>query len=217
MTDSGLPVPCETTDARAAQVTSGSEKPLCVPASACAQPRSSKAGGLRSSSICTGSDTDQGQRKSLNVSFDGGSQVVEITSKAEESRSQSRSLLGDGASGVCGVNTAEARLSQAEAGILELVSTQRKSSMLVEVLLHQVAERDRAESNFAIGDADELLGSKKQAAGPRKSLHEWYKELTVNLAMGRSDSDEEPDTKGNMRQPEVSFWLVQRQGQLIIK
>ena len=71
--------------------------------------------------------------------------------------------------------------------------------MLVEALLHQVAERDRVESNFATGDADELPGSKKQAAGPRKSWHEWYKELTVNLAMGERDSDEWPDTKGNMR------------------
>ena len=72
--------------------------------------------------------------------------------------------------------------------------------MLVEVLLHQVAERDRAEGNSAIGNADEL------PAGPRKSLHEWYKELTVNLAMG-GDSDEEPDTKGNMRGSQKSlFW-----------
>ena len=71
--------------------------------------------------------------------------------------------------------------------------------MLVEALLLQVAERDRVESNFATGDADELPGSKRQAAGPRKSWHEWYKELTVNLAMGGRDSDEGPDTKGNMR------------------
>ena len=78
--------------------------------------------------------------------------------------------------------------------------------MLVEVWLHQVAERDRAEGNSAIGNADELPGSKKPAAGPRKSLHEWYKELTVNLAMGGSDIDEEPDTKGNMRGSQKSLF-----------
>ena len=56
----------------------------------------------------------------------------------------------------------------------------------------QVAERDRGVSNFATGDADELPGSKEQAAGPRKSWHEWCKELMVNLARGESDSDEGP-------------------------
>ena len=60
VTDSGLPVPWEISGARAAEVAPGSEKPWCVPASACAQPSSFKGGGLRSSSICTGSDTDQG-------------------------------------------------------------------------------------------------------------------------------------------------------------
>ena len=78
---------------------------------------------------------------------------------------------------------------------MELVPTQGKSLMLVEALAHQVAERDRGVSNFATGDADELPGSKEQASGPRKSWHEWYKELMVNLARGESDSDEGPTPK----------------------
>ena len=40
--------------------------------------------------------------------------------------------------------------------------------MLVEVLLHQVAERDRAESNFTVSDANDLPDLKTQAAGPKK-------------------------------------------------
>ena len=42
VTDSGLPVPWEISGARAAEVASGSDKPWCVPASACAQPSSFK-------------------------------------------------------------------------------------------------------------------------------------------------------------------------------
>ena len=42
--------------------------------------------------------------------------------------------------------------------------------MLVEVLLHQVAERDRAESNFTVGDANDRPDLKTQAARPKKSL-----------------------------------------------
>ena len=45
--------------------------------------------------------------------------------------------------------------------------------------------------------------------GRRKSLHEWYKKLTVNLAMGGSHSVDVPDTEGNMtdsRQSLISWF-----------
>ena len=37
-----------------------------------------------------------------------------------------------------------------------------------EMLLHQVAERGRAESNFTVGDANDLQDLKTQAAGSKK-------------------------------------------------
>ena len=75
--------------------------------------RRSKLGSLPASSISTGSEADQGRRKSLNVRFDGGSQVVEITPKARRSRSRSQLVFNVTDSGA--VSIQEARLSQAEA------------------------------------------------------------------------------------------------------
>ena len=68
--------------------------------------------------------------------------------------------------------------------------------MLVEVLLHQVAEQGRAESNFTVGDANDLQDLKTQGAGPitvfprvvhgdsRKETDSWF--VLIFLGDGRS-------------------------------
>ena len=203
----------EIAEADAGRITSTlGEHPLHPPTATDegATSRRSKVGGLRASSIFAGSDADEGQRKSLNVSFDGGSQVHEITPGLRKSQSSLTFSVPDGSD----VDTPEARLSQAEARISELVSTQRKSSLLVEVLLHQASERDRGKSIFSIRDAEDVSDTASDPTASRKSLHDWYKEMTMNVSMEGSDSDEEPTTRRSTRSSlkSLSGWLSDQVG-----
>ena len=72
--------------------------------------RRSKLDSLPASSISTGSEADQGRQKSLNVRFDGGSQVVEITPKARRLRLRSQFAFNVTDSGA--VSIQETLLSQ---------------------------------------------------------------------------------------------------------